>query len=172
MRLPALSRRIRQWRRRRTLPKLVLVFMLLATGYLLFAIGPSHAQTNVSTDVGKQTTSNNYSPSFNPDVPRDQHSYVQSVVIELLASMVCQLGGFDPLRQDHRCLGVDPQTGKIGFVENGGGAIGVMGTFIAYTFTPPISSTDYVRYLAGNFGITKKTYAQAGGPSPCVGNSP
>lgn len=88
-------------------------------------------------------------------------------MIETMSAMICQLAGIDPIRKDHKCLGIDSKTGKIGFVENGGGAIGAIGTFISYTFTPPMSSGDYVRYMAGNFGIAKKTYAQ--GASSCAG---
>ncbi len=132
--------------------RIVLVFVLLATGYLLLA-DSAHAQT-----------SNQYAPNLNPDVPRDQHSFVQSAMIETMSAMICQLSGVDPIRKDHKCLGIDSKTGRIGFVENGGGAIGAIGQFIAYTFTPPISSGDYVRYLSGNFGITKKAYAQ----NPCA----
>jgi len=79
--------------------------------------------------------------------------------------MICQMGGIDPLRRDHKCLGVDPNTSKIGFVEGGGGALGVMGKLISYTFIPPTSSGEYIRYLSGNFGIAKKTYAA---DNPCV----
>lgn len=153
--------------------RLVIVFLLFAFSFSLLA-GSANAQTSVQTAVGSQSTAlpparnasagvaggpTTYQPNLNPDVPRDQHTYVQSVVIELLSSMICQMGGVDPIRPDHRCLGVDSQTGKIGFVEGGGGAIGVMGQFISYTFTPPLSSADYIRYLSGNFGITKKAYA-------------
>lgn len=153
--------------------RLVLVFLLLAFSFSLLA-GFANAQGSVTTSVGNPTSGYQqstalpptiYSPNLNPDVPRDQHTYVQSVVIELLSSMICQMSGLDPIRPDHRCLGVDSQTGKIGFVEGGGGAIGVLGQFIAYTFTPPLSSGDYVKYLAGNFGFPKKTYAA---PSSCA----
>lgn len=150
--------------RRRTLPKLVFIFLLLAFSFSLLA-GSAHAQTSTTTTVGSGSSqgdqsSNSYNtPNLNPDVPQDQHSYVQSVTIELLSSIVCQLAGFDPIRKDQKCLGIDQQTGKIGFVENSGGAIGLMGHFIAMTYTPPASTSDYVRYMAGNFGIAKKTYA-------------
>lgn len=150
--------------RRRALPKLVFIFLLLAFSFSLLA-GHAHAQTSTTTTVGsgssvEDQSSNSYNtPNLNPDVPQDQHSYVQSVTIELLSSIVCQLAGFDPIRKDQKCLGIDQQTGKIGFVENSGGAIGLMGHFIAMTYTPPASTSDYVRYMAGNFGIAKKTYA-------------
>ncbi|MBI4098156.1 MAG: hypothetical protein HY426_03875 [Candidatus Levybacteria bacterium] len=154
-----------KWLIANSLWRIVLVFVLLATGYLLLT-GQVHAQTSASTTVGSQSSATQYPPNLNPDVPRDQHTYVQSTMIELMASMVCQLSGIDMIRRGQRCLGIDQQTGKIGFVENGNGAIGVIGTFIAYTFTPPISSGQYVNYLAGNFGLTKSAYAET---SPCAG---
>lgn len=151
-----------------SIQRLVLVFILLTTGYLILTTS-AHAQTSTTTTVGSMQTptqDSKYAPKFNSDVPLDQHSYIQASMIEVMSAMICQLSGKDPIRKDHKCLGVDPQTGNIGFVENGGGAIGAVGLFISYTFTPPASSADYARYLAGNFGVAKKTYAQ----SPCVNN--
>lgn len=139
---------------------LVLVFSLFAISYLLLAISPTHAQTTATTTVGSDSPTNYYAPDLNPDVPRDQHTYVQTALIETMAAMICQLGGVDPIRKDQKCLGVDPQTGKIGFVENGGGALGVMGNLMAYTVQIPVSSKDYVNYLSSNFGFVDKTYAE------------
>lgn len=153
MRIPA-----QNWRIANGLWRIVFIFLLLAFSFSLLA-GSASAQTT-STTVGSQKYTNQYSSNLNPDVPRDQHSFIQSLVIEVMGAGVCQLAGVDLIKRDQECLGIDPKTGKIGFVENGGGAIGVIGHFIAYTFTPPISSGDYVRYLSGNFGITKKAYAQ------------
>lgn len=155
----------------RSAGRILLLFVFLASFFLLFTKA-SLAQTSTTTTVGSQpkniNTSVKYAPNLNPDVPLDQHSYIQATMIEVMSSMVCQLSGVDPIRKDHRCLGVDPDTGKIGFVENGGGAIGAMGLFISYTFTPPVSSGDYVRYLSNNFGVAKKTYAAV---SPCTQNA-
>ncbi|KKR24489.1 MAG: hypothetical protein UT56_C0015G0014 [Candidatus Levybacteria bacterium GW2011_GWB1_39_7] len=95
----------------------------------------------------------------NPDVPQNFHTYTQSVLLEIAAAASCQIAGFDPMNPSGKCLGVDPATGKIGFVENGGGLIGITGQMIAATFDIPVSGSQYVRYLAGNFGIAKKTYA-------------
>ncbi len=153
--------------------RLVLAFGLFTIIYLLVSSLPAHAQTSASTAVGNQTSGDqqspaDYAPNLNPDVPRNQHTYVQSAMIEVMSSMICQLAGIDPIRRDQKCLGVDQKTGKIGFVESGGGAIGVVGQFITYTFTPPTSSGDYVRYLSGNFGFPKKTYAAE---NPCVSDA-
>ncbi len=142
------------------------LFFFLAS-FFLISTKVTFAQASTSTAIGsseKASQSTRYAPDLNSDVPLNQHSYVQATMIEVMASMICQLSGSDPIRKDHKCLGVNPETGKIGFVENGGGAIGAMGLFISYTFTPPVSSGDYVKYMAGNFGVAKKIYAQ----SPCA----
>lgn len=149
--------------------RVLFLFVFLASFFFVFTKN-SHAQTSTTTSVGSKqadTVQNpRYAPNFNQDVPLDQHSYVQASMIEVMSAMICQLSGKDPIRPDHKCLGVDPKTGDIGFVENGGGAIGAVGLFISYTFTPPVSSGDYVRYMASNFGVAKNTYAQ----SPCTRN--
>lgn len=99
----------------------------------------------------------------NNDVPSDLGTHTQVVLIEVMAALTCQLAGVDPVNPERKCLGVDSQTGKIGFVENGGGAIGVVSSLIAGTFDIPVSSSQYVRYVASNFGITKGAYAQQQG---------
>lgn len=84
-------------------------------------------------------------------------------MIEVMSALSCQLTGIDPTNPNQACLGVDQKTGKIGFVENGGGTIGVMDKLITMTFTMPIHTGDYVSYLSQNFGITKQAYAQGVG---------
>lgn len=135
---------------------LLLLFFVASFGFLF------------KTSVFAQTT--NYPLKTNADVPRDFHTYTQSVVLELLSAASCQLAGIDPISKNGKCLGVDPKTGNIGFVENGGGAIGVMGNLIAKTYNIPISTSSYVRDLAGNFGIAKKTLASF--PDPGGGSKP
>ncbi|MEK9176308.1 MAG: hypothetical protein AAB520_02605, partial [Patescibacteria group bacterium] len=125
--------------------------MLFAIFYFLFAIAPVHAQSQSST-VNVLNT--------NPDVEKNLHNVTQIVMMETMSAMMCQLTGRDPLSPNQKCLGVDPETGKIGFVGNGGGMISVMGTLISYTFVPPVSSTQYISYLKNNFGLIKPIYAQ------------
>src|SRR3989344_8411727 len=134
----------------------ILFALILSAVYGLLTTAKAHAQ-----EFDKYLPAyNQYAvPETNPDVPQNLHSYTQSVTIEFMASFICQIAGVDPTREDRKCLGIDPKTGKIGFVENGGGAIGITTNLIAMTFTPPASSGDYVRYLAGNFGIAKNAYA-------------
>lgn len=138
-------------------------------GFLLFAIClftlsvveglilpvPAHAQ--------EITYEQMVAPYTNPDVPDNMHTRMQSIFIEMTAALVCQLTGIDPVNPNQQCLGVDATTGKIGFVENGGGAIGVMGTLIAGMYNPPIHMSDYVTHLASNFGVVKPVHAQGVG---------
>lgn len=136
--------------------------LLLITCFLLLVVPQATAQAP-----------NPYAqPNTNPDVPKNLHTWTQNVVIELLAATTCQLTGIDPVNPNQQCLGADPKTGKIGFVEGGGGVVGLMGNLIAETYDLPLSSTDYVRYLAGNFGVAKPAYAQGvgfQGLSPLIG---
>src|SRR3990167_10171423 len=124
----------------------VLFRSLFVICYLLFVIRPVYAQSI------NQTPQNSYTaPNTNPDVPKNLHTYSQNVLLEVMAAVSCQLTGIDPVNPKQKCLGVDQKTGKIGFVENGGGAVGVMGNLIAMTFTPPIHTIDYFQNLSQNF---------------------
>ncbi|MCL5970872.1 MAG: hypothetical protein M1450_05235 [Patescibacteria group bacterium] len=99
-------------------------------------------------------------PNFDNSVPATTHNLTQGILIDILSAFSCQLAGVDPVNPDGKCLGVDPQTGKIGFVEQGnGGVVGVMGGMISMLYTPPIHSTDFIAYMGNNFGIAKHTYA-------------
>lgn len=127
-------------------------FVLSLIFYLLsFISAPAvFAQTNPYT-----------MPNTSPDVPKNMHTWTQNVVIEVLSAFTCQITGIDSVNPNQKCLGADPKTGQIGFVENGGGAIGMMGGMIAVLYTLPIHTTDYFNYLAQNFGVVKPAYAQA-----------
>src|SRR3990167_4259413 len=140
----------------------ILLFFLFSVLYSLFSIQGVFAQSYNNPATVQQ---NQYaSPNTNPDVPKNLHTYSQNVLLEVMAAVSCQLTGIDPVNPKQKCLGVDQKTGKIGFVENGGGAVGVMGNLIAMTFTPPIHTIDYFQNLSQNFGITKPTYAFILGP--------
>lgn len=134
---------------------LILTFLLFTICYLLFTINIAFAQTN------------SLPTNTNTDVPNNLHNWTQTVMIEVASALSCQLTGIDPTKPDQACLGVDPKTGKIGFLPAGdpkngrlGGAIGGMSSLISVLYTPPAHTGDYFKYLADNFGITKKTYAQ------------
>ncbi len=144
--------------------KFVLVLALFAISYLLFAISPASAQT---------TNSSNNDPY--PSVEKNIHNGAQIIMLETLSAIGCQITGYDYLRPNQKCIGIDQSTGEFGFTENGGGLIGVMGTLISYTFVPPASTSQYIAYLGNNFGINKSAYAQnpanQNPTNPCLDNS-
>lgn len=125
---------------------------------LFFQIFSPHALAQTATPSAQPA---NIPPGrVNSDVPNNYGTHTQMVLIEIMAALTCQIAGIDPVNPNGKCLGVDPNTGKIGFVENGGGAITVAQNLIVGTFNFPTSSTHYVQYLASDFGISKNTYAQ------------
>lgn len=151
--------------------RLILSLFLVASGYLLFTISPALALT---TPASNSAATNSYNtPSTNPDVPKNLHTWTQNVMIETMAALTCQLAGVDPINPNGQCLGVDQQTGKIGFVKNGGGAIGVMGNMTTMLYTPPTHTGEYFQNLASNFGLVKSAQADTGtgfqGLSPLLG---
>lgn len=110
-------------------------------------------------------------PNLNDDVPRNQHTFVQSMFIETIASIYCLVTGTDPIDSEHGCLTLDPQTKKLGYapkMDNNqrlGGLMGVFPGMFAAVYTPPTSSVGYARYMASKFGIVESALAQpaAGG---------
>lgn len=127
--------------------RIVFVFLLLAFSFLLLAITPANAQ-------------NQPKPEPYPGVEKNIHNGAQIIMLETLSAIGCQITGSDYLHPNQMCIGVNPSTGDIGFTENGGGLIGVMGTLISYTFVPPASSSQYIAYLKDGFGVNKSAYAQ------------
>jgi len=135
--------------------RIVSLFFSFFVFFFLIFPKTSFAQNYYQPQTGGYNT-----PNTNPDVPRNLHTYSQSVVIELMSSLACLVTGIDPTSANQKCLGVDVNTGKIGYMERGGGGlIGISGNLIAMTYKPPIQTNDYINYLAGNFGVAKKTYA-------------
>lgn len=134
-----------------------LILILLSTFYLL----SSAAHTYASSQTTPVQSTQYPTPNTNPDVPNNLHNWTQSVMIEVMSSLTCQIAGVDPINPKQSCLGADQKTGKIGFLPSPqtGGAIGFMGTMISTLYTPPLHTADYFQNLAQNFGISKKTYA-------------
>ena len=103
------------------------------------------------------------SQSSDTNVPQNLHTYTQSAMIEIMASILCQLTGKDPINPNQQCLGIDTSTGKIGYVANQGGLIGIEKNMIVALYTPPLHTGDFFNFVAKNFGIAKSTYAQTTG---------
>lgn len=131
-----------------------LLAALIFVSVFLHCLAPfSFAQT--------QATESALPSRVESDVPNDYSTHTQMLIIELLAAISCQLSGVDPVNPSGKCLGVNPETGKIGFMENGGGgAIAVVTKMMIFTFDIPISTHDYTSYTASNFGIVKSSFAQ------------
>jgi hypothetical protein len=140
-----------------------LVVLTLCSCLFFFVSSKSFAQTEVTQTLATSTT------NTNSDVPNNLHNWTQTVMLEVMSSLSCQLTGIDPMTKNGQCLGFDQKTGKIGFLPVGnlekgeiGGAIGGMNKMIIALYTPPFHTSDYFQNLAQNFGISKKTYAAAG----------
>lgn len=132
--------------------------LLAAICYFLFSVSPIFAQT---IPASSSAATNSYTaPNVDTNVPQNLHTWTQNVMIETMAALVCQLAGVDPVNPNQSCLGVDQKTGKIGFVQNGGGLVGLMSNAITMLYTPPIHTGDYFRNLASGFGIVKQAHAE------------
>ena len=146
-------------------------------------LSPEPAQQ--TTDNSSNNINNFLTPNADPDVPQNHHSYTQIVLIDLLSATMCQLTGIDPDDPSQPCLGVNPSTGKIAeppktssamigqsqYEPQVGGALGLMANYISALYVPAVSSSQYVGYLADNFGIVQKADAAtpATNCSPTVG---
>lgn len=128
----------------------------------LFIKIPVFAQTTDINPVGT-TTSVNLAPDTNSNVPQNLHTFSQSLMLEIMSSLICNLSGRDPLNPNGECLSYDPSTGKIGYVKSNGGALGAMSSMITVLYTPPLHTSDFVAYVQKNFGLAKPSYAQATG---------
>ena len=128
-------------------------FLLISYLLSLISVAPAFAQTP-----------NTYvKPNMNSDVPVNLHTWTQNVMIEVISAFNCQLVGTDGITPHQQCLGRDPKTGKIGYVENSSGLVGLMSYAIGLTFIPPAGVGDYTTYLANNFGLGRPVFAADGG---------
>jgi len=145
----------------------VLAFVLLFTTVFsksVFAQTTSATPSPQTDNVKQQTVqTTQYPMNANADVPQNLHTYTQSVVLELLSAFSCQISGINPLNPGGQCLGADPKTGKLGFVDNNRGAIGFITDTISMSFHIPVSSGQYIAHLSSNFGIAKPALAQTAG---------
>lgn len=143
--------------------------LLLAISYLLFAIFISPPLARAQTVYSNTPSARAFTvPNVDSDVPQNQHTYTQAVTIEVLSAVICQITGIDPVDPSTGCLGINPQTRKLGLAQppldsNGkpqlGGVLGSTTDMIAYTYRPVVSTSAYTQYLSENFGIVKKAHA-------------
>jgi len=116
--------------------------------------------TIIAAPVAAQTSSSSY---IDPNVPRNQHNNIQIMLIETSSVILCQLAGVDVLNPSKGCLGLNPTTGKIGYVpptpNKLGGLVGMSTDMIAGLYRPVTSSDVYFKDVASNFGIVKQANA-------------
>lgn len=150
---------------------LKIIGILIIACFALFLPVKTFAQTptlSTQNTVKSQPVTESASPqslpfNTNPDVPRNLHTYTQSVFIDILSTASCFLTGTDPINQSNKCLGMDAKTGKLDYTnQNSGGLLLTMGNLIGKTYNIPISTAGYTNYLAGNFGLSQDTYAASG----------
>jgi hypothetical protein len=144
----------------------IFCILLVAVLFLLSGKHQSFAQTGDNQQV---TTGNSFNtPSMDPDVPRNQHTYAQSVTIEVLSAINCILTGIDIIDPSQGCLGINRETNRLGiskpeFDEYNRpkitGLLGMTTGLIAQTFEPVASTATYTQYLSENFGVVNKAYA-------------
>lgn len=138
----------------------------LASAGVSFSAPKAHAQ---ALPTSYPTPSTYSSSHVDPDVPRNDHTRAQIVIQDVMAAVICQLVGIDPIDPVKGCLGIDPQTRKIGYTKpqageqihpRPGGVMGFMTDMIAMTYTKPLGTSEYVSHLANNFGIVRSAIAQ------------
>src|SRR5690348_7219504 len=136
----------------------VLAFLLLFCSSKTLAFAQTIQQSTANTQP--PPINNFLMPNVDPNVPQNHHEFTQIVMIDVLSALMCQLTGIDPADPKQPCLDVNPYTGKIGIPQINahqtfgqaqtkpqiGGALGLMGNYIADLYTPAVSSTQYVDY--------------------------
>lgn len=163
--------------------QVLFAFVVLVFAFLSFHTSV-YAQTAPSPITSPATANSNtfLTPNTDTDVPVNHHSYTQVVLIDMISAVNCALTGSDPTDPSTPCLGVNPHTGKIGLLpttqpqqfgqlpnqSQPQGLVGFMGQYISILYVPTVSSSQYMGYLADNFGIVKKTYAAAPGGTNCA----
>lgn len=121
-----------------------------------FSIVPSFAQAQVT---------NPYAPLMKTDnsVSVNISTITQGVFLGMLSSVTCLLGGVDFMTPTHACLTYDSKTQTYSYAkEIGGGVLGLEAGGVALTYTSPFHTSDYIHYMADNFGLAKKADAANG----------
>ncbi|HEX7042538.1 MAG TPA: hypothetical protein VF189_04770 [Patescibacteria group bacterium] len=136
---------------------ILILFSALAIPFA-FAKDTTPQQSSTQSDVA-----NYILPQTDANVPHDLHTFSQSIFIEALSALTCQLGGVDIATRSHECLTYNPMTGKISYAPSNGGLVAITSNAISALFTPPFHTSDYVGYMASNFGFAKHAYAATAG---------
>ncbi len=152
----------------------ILYLVLFSFIFLLFSPLQVAAQTPANYQTSPAASIESFrAPNVDPDVPRNQHTYAQTTTIEVLSAVYCILTGIDPIDPTLGCVGVNPETRRLGMskptVDQYGrteitGLIGATSGMIGSTFEPIASTGTFTNYLSDSFGIVKSAHAQA---APC-----
>lgn len=156
-----------------TMPALLRFFKRFFLCLLFFLFMATHLVPSVNAQTSSQTQTTPPSHDYldinaDPSVPRNLHTFAQSVLIEVLAAVTCQAIGIDPIDPTTSCLGVNPATHQLGYIpispQTGqqaqvGGILGVSVNMVAAMYTPTTSTSDYFQSLAADFGIVKTAHA-------------
>lgn len=87
----------------------------------------------------------------------------QGVMMGMLSSATCIVGGIDFTTPTHQCLSYNNQTQTYSYAQNSsGGLLGVTAQGVAITFSNPVHFSDYTKYLSQNFGLVKTAHAATG----------
>ena len=149
--------------------KKISISILFVLSLFILSTNLVHAQSSTEESYNSTSYSSSNTYNLDPGVERNSHNAVQVILIDSLSALSCQLGGVDPTNPGGKCIGINKETGEMGYVENSGGVLLAIGKLIDMTFIPPASSMQYMAYLKNNFGIVKNTYAQTS--SPCLRNN-
>lgn len=149
----------------------LVVFVLVCIA-AMFSLSAFPLTVQAQTEVNPQINSF-AQPNVDENVPHNQHTYAQTSLIEVLSAVICQLSGIDPIDPSTPCLGVNPQTHKLGYMQSNnnsaiGGVLGGATQMISMLYIPPASSTVYLQDLSAHFGLINKAYAAAP-PGGCPG---
>jgi len=136
---------------------------LLILGFVLFSLS-SPVEANAQAD----SLPNYARPNVESDVPQNQHTLVQSVTIEVMAAIICQLSGIDVIDPEKGCLGINSSTQKLGYAPQQSttqlsGLLGASTHMVSILYRPPVQTTEFTQHLASNFGFVKSAQAQTTG---------
>lgn len=98
--------------------------------------------------------------STDANVPQNINTLFQGALWGMLSFASCMVSGIDITSASQKCLGQNPQTGKLGYVPNQRGLLGIASSAIATLYSPPkFHVGTYIGYLRNDFGVVKPSYA-------------
>lgn len=117
---------------------------------------------SVLSPIALAQTQNPYAQLMKTDgsVQMSISTLAQGVVVGLLSTATCIVGGIDFATPNHQCLAYDAKTQTYSYAKNSGdGLLGLSERGIALTYNSPFHFSDYTQYLSQNFGLVKSAHA-------------